>query len=113
MTATRRKIATTRWNAADYLGTPELRAAYLEAALEDGDPQVIAAATGDITRALGMANVAERAGLGRESLYKALSHNGNPELATFLRVIAAIGLKLQAIPVEVAPSRRRGTRATR
>jgi len=71
-------------------------AAYLEAALEDGDPAVVAAALGDIARASGMSAVARESGLGRESLYKALSPGGNPELATVLKVVRALGLRLHA-----------------
>lgn len=71
-------------------------AAYLETALQDGDPSLVAAALGDIARARGMATVAREACLGRESLYKALSAEGNPELATVLRVVRALGLKLHA-----------------
>jgi probable addiction module antidote protein len=73
-------------------------AAYLEAALEDGDPRVVAAALGDIARAKGMTQVARDTGLGRESLYKALSPDGNPELSTLLKVVAALGLQLRAVP---------------
>ena len=69
-------------------------AAYLEAVLEDGDPALVAAALGDIARAKGMAQIAREAGLGRESLYKALSPEGNPELATVLKVVKALGLRL-------------------
>jgi probable addiction module antidote protein len=72
------------------------------AAIEIGDPQLIAAVLGDIARAKGMTHIARATGLGRESLYKALSPNGNPEFATVLRVIAALGLKLKAVPVEAA-----------
>jgi len=71
-------------------------AAYLEAALEDGDPVVVAAALGDIARASGMSAIAREAGLGRESLYKALSPGGNPEFATVLKVVRALGLRLHA-----------------
>ena len=70
--------------------------AYLEAALEDGDPALVAAALGDIARAKGMTQVAKDAGLGRESLYKALSPAGNPEFATILKVVSALGLQLHA-----------------
>ena len=63
--------------------------------LEDGDPALVAAALGDIARAKGMSQVARDAGLGRESLYKALSADGNPEFATVLKVIHALGLKLK------------------
>jgi len=91
-------MATTRtrpWDAADHLESDEDIVAYLEAAFEDGDPALIAAALGDIARARGMTKVAADAGLGRESLYKALSPNGNPELATVLKVMQALGLGLR------------------
>lgn len=87
---------TTQWDAADHLESDEDMAAYLEAALEDGDPGVITAALGDIARARGMTHVAREAGLGRESLYKALSPEGNPEFATVLKVVRALGLRLHA-----------------
>ncbi|MBM3932896.1 MAG: putative addiction module antidote protein [SAR202 cluster bacterium] len=88
------------WDAADHLETAEDMAEYLEAALEDGDPQLVAAALGDIARAKGMATIAREAGLGRESLYKALSSDGNPELATVLKVVRALGLRLHAVPAQ-------------
>jgi len=93
------KITTRPWDAAEYLETPDDMAAYLEAALEDGDVGLIAAALGDIARAKGMTQIARDAGLGRESLYKALSPEGNPELATVLKVVRALGLKLHATAV--------------
>jgi len=74
-------------------------AAYLDAALEDGDTAVIVAALGDIARAKGMAQIARETGLGRESLYKALSATGNPEFATILKVVWALGLQLHVQPV--------------
>lgn len=92
------KTKTTLWDAADHLETAEDRAAYFEAALEDGDPAVVAAALGDIARTKGMSQVARDAGLGRESLYKALSASGNPELATILKVVQAAGLQLHVTP---------------
>ena len=95
------KTSTTPWDPADHLHTEEDMATYLEAALEDADPALIAAALGDIARAKGMTQVAREAGLGRESLYKALSPNGNPEFATILKVVAALGLQLHATPVVV------------
>jgi len=73
-------------------------AAYLEAALEGGDPRLVAAASGDIARAKGMTEIARDAGLGRESLYKALWSSGNPELGTVLKLISALGLQLHASP---------------
>ncbi len=69
---------------------------YLEAMIEEsnGDPASIAVALGNIARAKGMTEIARKTGLGRESLYKALSPEGNPEFATVLKVIRALGLKL-------------------
>jgi probable addiction module antidote protein len=64
------KTITTIWDPASHLSTEEDVAAYLEAALQDGDPQLVAAALGDIARAKGMSQIAREAGLGRESLYK-------------------------------------------
>ena len=93
-----KRTATTPWDPADHLRTEEDMVAYLEAALEEGEPTLVAAALGDIARAKGMSQVARDAGLGRESLYKALSPSGNPEFATILKVIAALGLQLHAAP---------------
>ena len=90
------KHPTRPWDVGEYLDTDEDMAAYLEAALEEGDSTLVAAALGDIARAKGMTQIARDAGLGRESLYKALSPEGNPELATILRVIKALGLRLHA-----------------
>ncbi len=87
-------VKTTRWDVVDYLETDEQVAAYLDAVLEDGDPALLAAALGDVARAKGMSLVARESGLGRESLYKALSKEGNPEFATVLKVIRSLGLRL-------------------
>ena len=84
------------FDVADYFKTPEDIAAYLEAAFEDGDPRVISHALGNVARAKGMSGIARKAGVGRESLYKALSADGNPGLATFLKVMRALGLRLHA-----------------
>ena len=83
-----------RWDAADTLETKEDMAAYLDAALEDGDPELLKAALGDIPRAKGMSRIAEAAGLGRANLYKALPPEGNPEFATVAKVLKALGLRL-------------------
>ncbi|MDA8377321.1 MAG: putative addiction module antidote protein [Planctomycetia bacterium] len=90
------KTKTRRWDAADHLKTNADMTAYLEAALQDGDAAVITAVLGDIARAKGMARIARNAGLGRESLYKALSPDGRPEFATVLKVVRALGLRLHA-----------------
>lgn len=83
-------------DAARYLQSEEQMAAYLEAALEAGDPRMVSVALGTIARAKGMTEIARKTGLGRESLYKALSPDGNPEMATFLKVVSALGLHLHA-----------------
>jgi probable addiction module antidote protein len=90
------KTKTRVWDAAEHLDSEEDMAAYLEAALEEDDPALVAAALGDIARAKGMTQIARNTGLGRESLYKALSPEGNPEFATVLKVVRALGLKLHA-----------------
>lgn len=86
-------IETRPWDVVEHLETEEDMAAYLDAALEDGDITVVVAALGDIARAKGMAQIAQDTGLGRESLYKALSTTGNPEFATVLKVVRALGLQ--------------------
>lgn len=91
------KTQTRPWDVAEHLGTQEDIADYLEAALEDGDPKLVVAALGDVARAKGMAEIARETGLGRASLYKALSPYGNPEFATVLKVVRALGLRLQAV----------------
>ena len=91
------KKKTTRiWDAVEYLKTEEDMVAYLEAALEENDPTLVSAALGDIAKAKGMTDIAKKTGLGRESLYKALSQEGNPEFSTVMKVISALGLKLHA-----------------
>lgn len=87
---------TSPYDAAANLKTEGRMVALLEAALEDGHPQVIAAALGAIARAQGMAKVARATGLNPKSLYKALSGEGNPELETFIKVVRALGLQLHA-----------------
>ena len=100
------KLKTTVWDSAEYLKSDEDITAYLEAAFEDGDPALIAAALGDVARARGMTQLARDTGLGRESLYKALSGEGNPEFSTVLKVMAALGMKLTAAPATPPPARR-------
>jgi probable addiction module antidote protein len=90
-------IKTRRWDVAKQLDTPERIALYLEAAFEDGDPALIAAAIGDAARAYGMTQLAKESGLAREALYRALSEDGNPELATVLKVLKVFGLRLSTV----------------
>ncbi len=90
------KTKTVQYDVAAQLRTPEEMAAYLDAWLDEfpDDAAGIARALGDIARAKGMAQVARDAGLSRESLYKALSAEGNPSFATILKVARALGVKL-------------------
>ena len=84
-----------KWDSAEHLKTDEDMAAYLEACLEEAgdDASFIAKALGNIARAKGMTQLSKDTGLGRESLYKALSGEGNPSFATILKVTHALGLK--------------------
>lgn len=92
------KIRTLPYDVAEHLRTPEEMAAYLDAWLDEApeDAAGIAKALGDIARAKGMSQVAKDAGLSRESLYRALSGDGNPSFATVLKVARALGVKLHA-----------------
>ncbi len=92
------KTKTHLWDVTRYLDSEEAMAAYLDAALEDDDPSLLAAALGDIARAKGMTQIARETGLGRESLYKALSSEGNPEFGTVQKVVRSLGLKLHVSP---------------
>lgn len=102
-----------KYDAADYLKIAEERAAYLAAAVEDGDPAVIATALGDIARAEGISKVASKTGMSREGLYKALSPTGNASFATIASVTKALGLKISIAasgadaPSKAKPRRRK------
>lgn len=95
MTKTKSKLKTFAWDPAEHIKSEKDVIAYLDAAFEDGDPAVVAAMLGHIARSKGMAKVAKKAGLGRESLYKALSKDGNPKIGTVIKVVHALGLKLK------------------
>ena len=92
----RRKQKFSRYDVADYLGSREDLATYLDACMDEAgdDTACIAAALGDIARARGMKQLADDTGISREGLYKALSADGNPSLTTVLKVVKALGLKL-------------------
>ena len=103
-------IKTYAFDPAKYLTTAEHCAYYLTDALETNDPAAIADALGVIARARGMSEIAKKTGLRREGLYKMLSTQGNPELATLLRVLQAIGVQLVAEPAKV--KRKTGSKAS-
>ena len=89
-------LKTTKWDSAEHLQTEEDIATYLDAVLEENDPALVTHALDGIARAKGMSQIAWKTGIGRESLYKALSSEGNPEFATVLKMLKALGLQLHA-----------------
>ncbi|KAG8152409.1 addiction module antidote protein [Burkholderia catarinensis] len=86
------------FDAADYLDSDETIAAFLAAAADDPNPAVFLSAVGAVARARGMAKIAEEAGLGRESLYKALSPGAHPRYETIQKVIHALGVRMTFTP---------------
>jgi len=92
------KVRTTPYDTAEHLRTPDEMAAYLDAWLDEApdDAAGVTVALGNVARAKGMTQVAKDAGLSRESLYRALSADGNPSFATVLKVARALGVKLHA-----------------
>ena len=91
-------VRTKPFDPAEYLDSDEAIAAYMTEALETGDPSFVADALGVVARARGMSEVARAAGVSRESLYRALSPGGNPEFATVMRVVRALGLQFSVTP---------------
>jgi probable addiction module antidote protein len=92
------KIKTARFDASHYLDSEEMIAEYLNAALEEGDADLLLAAIADIAKARGIAKVAADAGLGRESLYKTLAPGSKPRMDTVFKLLRALGVKLNAVP---------------
>lgn len=93
-------VKTLPFDAADLIESPEAAAVFMADALETGDAGYVAHALGVLARARGMKTVADAAGLGRESLYKALREDANPKFETVLKVVHALGLRLTAAPAE-------------
>jgi probable addiction module antidote protein len=92
------KIKISKWDSADYLKSQASINSYLEAAFADGDPQVITRALGDIARAKNMTKIADKAGVHRVHLYRALSKNGDPKLSTLSNIMTALGYCLTFTP---------------
>jgi probable addiction module antidote protein len=92
------QIKVSRFDASDYLDSEETISEYINAVLEDGDPELLLAAIADVAKARGMAKVAADAGLGRESLYKALAPGAKPRYDTVLKVLHALGVRLSVTP---------------
>jgi probable addiction module antidote protein len=91
------------FDAADYLDNDEVVAEYLSAAVEDANPDVFLAALGDVAKARGMAQIAKDAGLGRESLYKALGTGAHPRYETVAAVLRALGVKFTVVADDPRP----------
>jgi probable addiction module antidote protein len=89
-----------KFDAADYLRSPQAMADYLSEAFETGDEKFIAEALGTVARAKGMSGIANDTGLSRESLYRSLSSDGHPELATAMKVLDAFDMQLVVKPKE-------------
>jgi len=98
-----KKTTYTAFDAASYLDNDEVIAEYLSAAAEDPNPQVFVAALGDVAKARGMAQIASAAGLGRESLYKALSLGSHPRFETINSVLHALGVKFSIVTERGSP----------
>jgi probable addiction module antidote protein len=90
-----------KFDAADYLDNEEVIAEYLNAALEDPNPEIFLAAVADVAKARGMTQLAKDTGLGRESLYKALAPGAKPRYDTILKLLHGLGVKLHAEPANV------------
>jgi len=98
------KEQTTKWDASEFLETEEDVAGYLSLAFEDGDPDMIALALGNVAKARGMSEIARKSGVSRESLYRSFKRGGDPKLTLLVGVMNSLGMKLTADPqkVEVA-----------
>jgi len=106
-------LRTTKFNMVDYLESEAGMAEYISEALALDDSAYFQHALGAVARAKGMATIARKSGLGRQSLYKALSESGNPEFSTVVKVLAALGIKISAAPMEEKSAKAKLRRARR
>jgi probable addiction module antidote protein len=102
MTRKSAKLKTTRFDIADELEDEDAIALYLGDALETNDPAYFAHALGKVAKARGMSEIARETGLSRGSLYAALGADGNPTLSTLMQVMKALGVRLDAAPIQAA-----------
>jgi len=93
------KLRTTKWDASEYLKSEEDVANYMAAAFEDGNPDLIALAIGNVAKARGMTEIARKAGVSRENLYRSFKKGGDPRLTTLIGVMNSLGVKLTAAPI--------------
>ena len=92
-------MATTKFDIADYLDSEEMIAEYLNTVLEDGESSDLIVAIGHIAKAMGMTKIAEKTGMSRPSLYKALSAGAKPQFGTIMKVLKAIGGQINVKPM--------------
>ncbi len=88
------KVTIRKWDASEYLDSPEMIHEYLKAAFEEGDNELLMTAIGNVAKAQGMSEIARKTNLSRQNLYKALSPDGAPKFETVKKVIEALGCKL-------------------
>jgi len=93
------KMETTKFDIADYLDNNEMIAAYLNEVIENGEERELIAAIGNVAKAIGMTKIAEKSGLSRPSLYKALSEGAKPQFSTIMKVLKAIGGQVSVHPL--------------
>ena len=91
------KVTTKKWDASEYLDSPEMINEYLKAAFEEGDFELLIVAIGNAAKAKGMSEIARKTEMSRQNLYKALSVNGSPKFETVWKVIEALGFKLAVV----------------
>jgi len=89
------KTEISSWDASEYLDSPEMIKEYINLAIEDGSPELLQAALGDIAKAKGMTDIANKANVSRQNLYKIFSIGSHPRLDTIQKVIHSLGLKLK------------------
>jgi len=89
-----------KWDPADYIDTPDDVVGYLQAAFAENDPKLLTQVLGDIARSNGVTEIARRAGVSREAIYKALTSKGDPRLSTFVGVLKALGVRLTVTPLK-------------
>jgi len=91
------KVTTRKWDASEYLDSPEMIHEYLQAAFEEGDSELLLAAIGNVAKAKGMSEIARKTNLSRQNLYKALAPNSSPKFETIKKVVEALGCKLAVV----------------
>ncbi len=94
-------METTKFDIADYLDNNEMVAEYLNEILENGSETDLISAIGNVAKAIGMTKIAEKSGLSRPSLYKALSEGAKPQFSTIVKVLKAIGGQVSVNPISV------------